>query len=332
MSNPGTPPNKQISLNELVEATLLDSVDESSPRLLLFIRRSLSQFYLKQLLDLKELCVHLIQDKNKQSQLQALEELVDKSSQSLLLSIWQMLREFNLNFGWQEDDILNEAYLLTRDRIERGEEIQNIPVYLKELCFSIIQDKNKQIQLQTLEEFVEATSSHSVEEGLPRLLLFIKRSLRQFHLDSRQEGDILNEAYLRTRKQIEGGTKINNIPAYLRGVCLNIIREDDRQNRRDKDLSKRLINNDPPIASPPTPLDEDIPNPGIEMLLESWEKLSPAEREILILRIVKGLSWKDVTSVLNSKPENQNNPLSESTVRQRGSRTLRKLRQWFKPD
>lgn len=146
-----------------------------------------------------------------------------------------MLVRSCLNSSWQEDDILHEAYLLTRDRIERGEEIQSIPVHLKGVCFSIIQDKNKQIQLQlqALEEFVKATLSNSIDEDLPKLLLFIKRSLRQFHLDSLQEGDIFNEAYLRTRKQmIEEGKKINNIPAYLRVVCLNIIREHSRKNKR----------------------------------------------------------------------------------------------------
>ena len=61
----------------------------------------------------------------------------------LLFKIQRTLRQFHLQTQIEESDVLIEAYLRTRTRIEAGELIENIPAWLSRVAFNIIREASR---------------------------------------------------------------------------------------------------------------------------------------------------------------------------------------------
>ncbi len=185
-------------------------------------------------------------------------------------------------------------------------------------------------QLELLTKLVNDTLSEERNESSRKIFYFIRRSLRQFKLNGqRQESDILLEAYTRVRKKIESGESIENMPAYLNRVAFNIIREKSRKQKKAEDLHIRLINNG--YGHPDTTSGtEDTDSYKINILIKALEEIKPEDLEIIELRIVKGLSWKEISEHLTSyKNEEYSNNLSVSALRKRGERALKRLRKAY---
>jgi len=160
------------------------------------------------------------------------------------------------------------------------------------------------------------------------LIFFIKRTLRQFNLESHyQEMDILSEAYIRTQKRIDAGEIIENFPAWLKAVSLNIIREKSKKRLKDQSLQQNLISTGHGSEETMNRLEQDTTDfEAIKTLLESLKSLSPEDIEILKLRIVKGLSWDEVAEALDKTGRN---PRNAAALRKRGERALGRLRNNF---
>ncbi|WP_036489762.1 RNA polymerase sigma factor [Myxosarcina sp. GI1] len=189
---------------------------------------------------------------------------------------------------------------------------------------------NKQEQLELLAKIVNDTLSEEWDESTRKIFFFIKRSLRQFKLDGQlQESDILLDSYLRVRKKIESGESIQNMPAYLNRVAFNIIREKSKKQKKSEDLHIRLINNE--HGHPDTTSETDGSDSyQITSLLKALEELKSEDFELIQLRIVKGLSWNEISDYLNSSQDNENQKkLSTRTLRKRGERALKRLREAY---
>ena len=190
-------------------------------------------------------------------------------------------------------------------------------------------DKSDGVQqgINALERFVTDSLSSKRDESQRQLILFIKRTLLQFNLDQDYSpASILGEAYFRATEKIRNGEVINNVPAFLNRVAFNIIREKRRCHSRIDKIDKKHIE----ISK--TNLHESIDSfssayksEEVENLQAALHQISQDDLEILVLRIVKGLSWDEVRDHYLKK--NQDLPVSR--LRKRGQRALTKLRQSF---
>ncbi|MDJ0708434.1 MAG: sigma-70 family RNA polymerase sigma factor [Leptolyngbyaceae cyanobacterium MO_188.B28] len=158
---------------------------------------------------------------------------------------------------------------------------------------------------------------------------YITRTLRQFHLSSRIEaGDILFEAYMRGKTRLRKGTIIRDARAWLRVTAFNIIREKYRklklQPPTDPDLLDFISK-----ASEQGWISQTFINSRIDTLWEALDimkKIQPENAELLHLKYIDGLSWREVRDLLAA---NGNTLVNEETLRKRASRAIKQLRQIF---
>lgn len=155
------------------------------------------------------------------------------------------------------------------------------------------------------------------------VLPFIERRLAQFNLsESVTAIDILNEAYLRGVRLIDNGKHIDNPLAWIRVTSYNIIREYSRESKKNFHLEESMIGS-------PTDYNllnyQDI-NTDLEMVLLALEKLDEVEKEILRLKIIEQLKWKEILQVLKQKGIIFK---SEAALRKRKERALEQLSRNF---
>lgn len=185
---------------------------------------------------------------------------------------------------------------------------------------------NQEKQLKLLTTLVSDTLSEKQDESTRKIFFFIKRSLRQCNLDGQiQESDILIEAYLRVRKKIESGEFVQNMPAYLNRFAFNIIREKIKEQKKTDNLYTHLINNNHGISDITSGIDE-TDNYKINILVKAIEELKSEEFELIKLRIVKGLSWQEISEYLSYIKRQK---ISPTTLRKRGERALKRLRKSY---
>jgi RNA polymerase sigma factor (sigma-70 family) len=184
-------------------------------------------------------------------------------------------------------------------------------------------------QLELLTTVVNNLLSEEKDEATRKIFFFIKRTLRQFKLDGQlEESDILSEAYLCVRKKIESGELIQNIPAYLNRVAFNIIRERSKKKKKSKDLHIRLINNSHGVIDTTSRID-DLDSNQITILLKALKELNSEDFELIKLRIVKGLSWNEISDNLNYSKDNENKKRLSANTRKKGERALKRLRKAY---
>lgn len=191
---------------------------------------------------------------------------------------------------------------------------------------SPLQPDTQKKQLELLSQLISDALSEKWDESTRKIFFFIKGRIHQFKLDGQlQESDVLIDAYLRIRKKIESGELIQNMPAYLNRVALNIIREKSKKQQKDENLQIRLINNN--HGNPDTTSRADNTDSyKITILLKALEELKPEDVELIKKRIVQGLSWRDISEISSSKNEED---ISESTLRKRGERALKRFRKAY---
>lgn len=184
-----------------------------------------------------------------------------------------------------------------------------------------------QAQLDRLHEVIAHLLSSKGDDTSQRLLLFIKRTLRQFHIDQQfQESEIVVEAYLRSCKRIEAGEVIENLPGWLKTVSYNIIREHNRKATKFKALPAQLIHNSYSASETGSGF---LDSQRIEALLAALAQLKPEEEELLVLRLVKSFSWQEISEYLEARDEGAGKKYSVQSLRKRGERALARLKQKY---
>lgn len=164
--------------------------------------------------------------------------------------------------------------------------------------------------------FPGSSSAHSMQAC-------ILRSLAQFNLSRRLSvTEILIEAYVRGVRQIEKGEYIENPIPWIRFTSYNIIREYSRERNRNYQLEEDRVES--PIDC--SLLDFKDINENFERVSFAFEKLDEIEKEILRLKIVKKLKWKDIIQVLEERGIRFKN---EAALRKRKERALKHLREIY---
>lgn len=151
------------------------------------------------------------------------------------------------------------------------------------------------------------------------LARFIKRSLKQFHLEQVDFYDVVPEVYLRGTKLIASGEDLKNPGAWIRVTSYNVIREMSRKQKKEQANSELI---ELQVASENC---EETNEVDLNILKNSLEDLNEKDRQILDLRFFQNLSWKQVVTYLASTGE----ILTEANARQRGKRALKRLKKAF---
>ncbi|MEA5595738.1 sigma-70 family RNA polymerase sigma factor [Rivularia sp. UHCC 0363] len=170
-------------------------------------------------------------------------------------------------------------------------------------------------EFQTL-LFPGSSSAHST-------LAFVLRSLTQFNLSqSFSVTEILIDAYLRGVKQIERGEYIENPLPWIRSTSYNIIREHSRERKKLYQLEEDKVE----FAMDCSLVGIEEINENLEKVLLAFKKLDEEEKEILTLKIVEKLTWKEILELLEQRGIKFKN---ETALRKRKERALKRLRKIY---
>ena len=151
------------------------------------------------------------------------------------------------------------------------------------------------------------------------LFLFIKRSLRGFHLEgTHTEIEVFNEAYMRGVALTLKGNTIRNPKAWIRKTAFNVIRELSREAQRCQPRDSDYIES--------SLVAEEIIELDIEAVLSALQELELSDRLLIELKTVQNLSWKEVGQTLVESGEK---PQTEAALRKRGQRAMQRLRQIY---
>ena len=184
-----------------------------------------------------------------------------------------------------------------------------------------------QKRLAQLDDFMSEVMSSKDRSRPHNLLLLIDRWLKQFHLSSQIDcSDILTDTYFLARSEIQDkGVNIEKLPAWFKTVSFRMIRDLSKKSKNRDRATQRLIRNDEHFTENVIHLN-DFDQTSINALVEASAKLKEEEFKILKLRIVQGLSWKEIKLRWAADTERE---LSEAALRKKGERALKHLRSEF---
>lgn len=153
------------------------------------------------------------------------------------------------------------------------------------------------------------------------LWVSVRNSLRQFNLTgSCTEACVINEAYIRAVKVYKKGEKIDNLLAWCRQTGYNYVRELSRTQRKAQPIDDILIR----LAAEPESIADEVIDDDLIAIRKAYEMLSPDNKNILNLSVVKELSWKTIRQMF---VEDGAKDRSEVALRQAKARALKRLRE-----
>lgn len=175
----------------------------------------------------------------------------------------------------------------------------------------------------TVEGLLNPTTLTNSSEQNSCLLLkhFIKRTLAQFKLKNACVEDLISEVYLRGLKLINSGEEIRNPGAWIRVTAYNVIREMHREKQKEQSNSELV---ELKVSSQENENYQETEENFLK-LKQLLKSLNDKDKQILELRFFQDLSWQEITDYLSSQGE----VLTSATVRQRGSRALKRLRKAY---
>jgi DNA-directed RNA polymerase specialized sigma24 family protein len=169
-------------------------------------------------------------------------------------------------------------------------------------------------------DFLELQNPRSSTGRL--MYVFVRRSLQVFRLSANyREAFVLNEAYIRATKLINEGGAIHNVQAWVRSTTYNIIRELSRERQKSEPLEEHII----ATVEQPSVLLEELED-DLETVRIAFGCLDPKDQRLLNLKIVEGLSWREIREVLRLEGWRD---LTEEALRKRKERALIRLRKKF---
>lgn len=162
------------------------------------------------------------------------------------------------------------------------------------------------------------------------LYAFARGRVQQFHLTGHcQEAYLVNEAYKRTINAHEKGETIRNLPAWLKMVIYRICQEEARNRQRCVPIDNVPEIEDSTISIEQLQHDLVAYGLGFQVVMQEVE---PLDREILILKVIENMSWRQIRERLQQKGFGDH---SEANLRKRKERLLIRLRKRYhsyKPD
>lgn len=181
----------------------------------------------------------------------------------------------------------------------------------------------------------ETASSHSiVDEAFSELFkensIFVTcaAGLKQYQLEYKYDpAYVINTAYFRACDAIDKGKHIENFPGWVRLTCTNIIRELSREEKKRQKHNRQVIAETLPSPQKPDWLNNEEATPEQRHMRAAFAQLSQLEQDILTLKVVKGLRWKDIQLALVTAGY----PLmNTNTLSQKKRRALKHLEESYK--
>lgn len=157
------------------------------------------------------------------------------------------------------------------------------------------------------------------------MFAFIRRSLRQFHLETRwSEACILNETYLRAYALIVEKRKPIQVPlAWIRVTAYNVIMELSRDQRKLISIEENMLADWSRGVSATSHFDANSSlTHDLDVLRKAFQNLESEEQRLLNLKIIEGLSWREIRNYLALEGKE----CTEAALRKQKERALRKLR------
>lgn len=160
---------------------------------------------------------------------------------------------------------------------------------------------------------------------------FIERTLKQFRLYSYyDETEIFLQARTIAIKKIQSGETIKNLPAYLKTIAFNVIRDLDKKRKNQGSLVTRLKIRSEIIDDKDYLIPLYVTEVNVKALCKAFDQLDLKERQILIFREVHGFSWREIGDILVARgEENKNDSKLVQRLRQKGNRALKRLRKIY---
>lgn len=233
------------------------------------------------------------------------------------------LVQYGFDKSFRPDDIIAIATMQRGEQACPGSVVEIQLAWLKTTSLEIIQalDRERVENKRKFNAVAQVLFDHTNPSAHP-FLASQAQKLRQFRLSGTYEvREIVTEAYLRGIKQIDSGTFIEIPLAWLRGTCLNIIRD----LRRKQDRAERPRIDQTPWEPGDVVFSKLMLKEDLRSIEIAAENLTPEEKQLLYNRICKGLSWQQISELTSTSEQ----PLSPGTARQRGHRALKKLRQCY---
>lgn len=152
------------------------------------------------------------------------------------------------------------------------------------------------------EDFVEI-----VDRFETRLLRYVSQVLKPDHQAAE---DVVQETFLRLHRQIEakGHSSIRNMKTWLFHVAHNLALDAIRKRSRDRKFWDRIFQNGTRNENQATQQDGEIGDlvhrEACEQAVAELQKLPEVEREVLVLRIMEGLTLREISEVTGLKTGN----------------------------
>lgn len=184
---------------------------------------------------------------------------------------------------------------------------------------------------------MEYASKTSLDAGFQEILardsatgltlwVSVERSLNQFHLTgSYSEVYVINEVYLRALKFIDQGGAIDNLIAWCRATSYNHIRELSRRHQRER-LRHSPTEIFDQVQAQPDLISNDEIKEDYEVIRRAFDRLSPADQQLISLHIIANLSWREIHDCLVAQGQPDR---SEAALRKAKERAIRRLRDHY---
>lgn len=185
-----------------------------------------------------------------------------------------------------------------------------------------------ELRIKDLNSLMCQVLQNSKASECHNILPFIKFILSKYDLDCLcDELDIFLEAYTRAIDKLKTGYIIQDYISWLKGTAFNIIKELSKKNSSKKKLEFLLINNEKNEICNQIHKEAEQ---KVDIILQSFQKLSFKDRQILTLSIIEGLSFHEIGDrLVTGGQEKQNNEALQNKLRQHKHRALKRLRQYY---
>lgn len=120
--------------------------------------------------------------------------------------------------------------------------------------------------------------------------------------------DIVQDVFIRLHKEIEknGGTRIKNVRCWLYRVAHNMAMDMGRRRARRKRLQERVMND--PVINPENqetgvaaPDGEAARHEARELAMGALQELPDEQRNVLLLKIIQGMTLREISAVTGLK-------------------------------
>jgi RNA polymerase sigma-70 factor (ECF subfamily) len=150
--------------------------------------------------------------------------------------------------------------------------------------------------------------SSLVDQYQSGLLRYVGRMLSPAGQVAGEAEDVVQETFLRLHRQMsrEGLDSIRNLNAWLYRVAHNLAISERRKRLRERQMQDQVIE-DERVRTGEDELDglgELVRRAACERALEELGKLSDTHREVLLLKVIQGMTLREIGDVLGLTPGN----------------------------